>query len=239
MPSSANGVVGLKPTYSRSRVSRYGVIAMSPSLDHVGPMARRVADAAIMFDAISGTDPQDPTSLSEPPSNVLGQIDQGIKNLRIGLDRTYALEGIDRGQAAALENAVKGVVVEPAPSPPFKVSQPQFSLEFLIIAFDDPAMLGHPHQLGERDLGGQDSPPHDSSPAYRPARNTAASLPPNGVPSWEILNHRRRNILPETQRFREPFAGPAGWYRMNLRRSVFERPKKGPLGPVPLYVPQL
>jgi len=109
---------------------------MSPSLDHVGPMARRVADAAIMFDAISGPDPQDPTSLSEPPSNVLGQIDQGIKNLRIGLDRTYALEGIDRGQAAALENAVKGVVVEPAPSPPFKVSQPQFSLEFLIIALE-------------------------------------------------------------------------------------------------------
>lgn len=105
MPSSANGVVGLKPTYGR--VSRYGVIAMSPSLDHVGPMARRVADAAIMFDAISGPDPQDPTSLNEPPSNVLGQIDQGIKNLRIGLDRTYALEGIDSGQAAALENAVK------------------------------------------------------------------------------------------------------------------------------------
>jgi Asp-tRNA(Asn)/Glu-tRNA(Gln) amidotransferase A subunit family amidase len=107
MPSSANGVVGLKPTYGR--VSRYGVIGMSPSLDHVGPMARSVADAAIMFEAISGHDQQDPTSLNEPPSNVLGQIDQGIKNLRIGLDRTYALEGIDRGQAVALENAVKAL----------------------------------------------------------------------------------------------------------------------------------
>jgi amidase len=77
MPSSANGVVGLKPTYGR--VSRYGVIAMLPSLDHVGPMARSVADAAITFDAISGHDLQDPTSLNEPPSNVLGQIDQGIR----------------------------------------------------------------------------------------------------------------------------------------------------------------
>ena len=105
MPSSANGVVGLKPTYGR--VSRYGVVPMSPSLDHVGPMARRVADAAIMFDAITGHDPQDPTSLNQPTSNVLGQIDQGIKNVRIGLDRTYALKGIDSGQAAALENAVK------------------------------------------------------------------------------------------------------------------------------------
>lgn len=80
---------------------------MSPSLDHVGPMTRSVADAAIMFDAISGHDPQDPTSLNEPPSNVLGQIDQGIKSLRIGLDRTYSLEAIDSGQAAALENALK------------------------------------------------------------------------------------------------------------------------------------
>jgi len=104
-PASANGVVGLKPTYGR--VSRYGVLAMAPSLDHVGPMARTVADAAIMFDAMAGFDPQDPTSLNEPPPNVRGQIDRGIKNLRIGLDRTYALKGIDSGQASALENAVK------------------------------------------------------------------------------------------------------------------------------------
>ena len=80
---------------------------MAPSLDHVGSMARTVADAAIMFDAIAGFDPQDPTSLHEPPSNVLGQIEQGIRNVRIGLDRNYALKGIDSGQAAALENAIK------------------------------------------------------------------------------------------------------------------------------------
>jgi amidase len=103
-PASANGVVGLKPTYGR--VSRYGVLPMAPSLDHVGPMARRVVDAAILFDAIAGFDPQDATSLNEPPPNVLSQIDQGVKGLRIGIDRTYALKGIDGGQAAALENAL-------------------------------------------------------------------------------------------------------------------------------------
>jgi amidase len=80
---------------------------MAPSLDHVGPIARTVGDAAIMFDAIAGFDPQDPTSLNEPQSNVLGQIGLGVKNLRIGLDRTYALKGIDSGQAAALESAIK------------------------------------------------------------------------------------------------------------------------------------
>jgi amidase len=104
MPSSANGVVGLKPTYGR--VSRYGVLPMAPSLDHVGPMTRRVADAAIMFDAIAGFDPQDATSLKEPP-NVLGQLDRGIKGVRIGIDPSYALTGIDGGQKAALEKALQ------------------------------------------------------------------------------------------------------------------------------------
>jgi len=56
-PASANGVVGLKPTYGR--VSRFGVLPMAPSLDHLGPITRRVADAAIMFDVIAGFDPQD------------------------------------------------------------------------------------------------------------------------------------------------------------------------------------
>jgi len=104
-PASANGVVGLKPTYGR--VSRYGVLAMAPSLDHVGSLTRTVADAAIMFDAIAGYDPQDPTSLNEAPSSALSPIDQGVRSVRIGLDRTYALKGIDSGQAEALENAIK------------------------------------------------------------------------------------------------------------------------------------
>jgi amidase len=103
MPASANGVVGLKPTYGR--VSRHGVLAMSPSLDHVGPMAREVGDAAILFDAIAGPDPRDPTALDAPPAQALAGLDLGIRGLRIGLDRDYALKGIDAGQARALEAA--------------------------------------------------------------------------------------------------------------------------------------
>jgi len=67
MPASANGVVGLKPTYGR--VSRYGVMAMADSLDHVGPLAREVTDAALMFDAMAGHDARDPTSLDAAPAN--------------------------------------------------------------------------------------------------------------------------------------------------------------------------
>jgi len=105
MPSSANGVVGLKPTYGR--VSRYGVLVMAESLDHVGPMARRAGDAALMFDVIAGQDPKDPTSLPDPVQPVFPQLHAGIRGLRIGIDRDYALKGIDSGQAAAIEAALR------------------------------------------------------------------------------------------------------------------------------------
>ena len=63
-PAAACGVVGLKPTWGR--VSRYGVLALAESMDHVGPMTRSSADAAIMLQAIGGHDSNDPTSLPGP-----------------------------------------------------------------------------------------------------------------------------------------------------------------------------
>src|SRR3569833_324883 len=103
-PASANGVVGVKPTYGR--VSRYGVWAMAESLDHVGPMARRVGDAALMFDAIVGPDAKDPTSLPAPAKGVFQQLREGVRGTRIGIDRGYALKATDAGQAAAIEAAL-------------------------------------------------------------------------------------------------------------------------------------
>ena len=67
-PSAACGVVGLKPTYGR--VSRAGVFPLAASLDHVGPMARSVADVAVVLDAIAGRDPDDPTTRRLPPDRV-------------------------------------------------------------------------------------------------------------------------------------------------------------------------
>jgi amidase len=104
-PSSACGVVGLKPTYGR--VSRFGVLALAESLDHVGPMARQVGDVAILFDAIAGSDPKDPTSLREPAPNTFAEIARGIDGLRIGIDRNYALAGVDRGEAKSVEEALQ------------------------------------------------------------------------------------------------------------------------------------
>lgn len=72
LPSSANGVTGLKPTWGR--VSRYGVFALAPSLDHIGPMARSARDCAAVLGAIAGADPNDPTSSLEPVPDYLSGI---------------------------------------------------------------------------------------------------------------------------------------------------------------------
>ncbi len=104
LPSTANGVVGLKPTYGR--VSRYGVHPLGETLDHVGPMTRSVADAAVVFEAISGSDPNDPTSLSDPVPNMVEGLDGGVEGLRIGFDRGYATEGVDAELAASIDAAL-------------------------------------------------------------------------------------------------------------------------------------
>lgn len=103
-PSAVNGCVGLKPTYGR--VSRYGVFALAPSLDHIGSMARTVEDAALLFEAMAGTDPKDPTSLPDAVSPVVAGLRQGVSGLRIGFDRRYATDNVDADVAAAMDEVL-------------------------------------------------------------------------------------------------------------------------------------
>jgi len=105
-PSAACGVVGLKPTWGR--VSRYGVLALAESLDHIGPMTRSAADAGIMFQAIAGLDPNDPTSLSAPVPEMLDGIDRGVRGLRIGLDEEYISGNTD---PQVVESVLAGIRV--------------------------------------------------------------------------------------------------------------------------------
>ena len=104
-PSAACGIVGLKPTWGR--VSRYGVLALAESMDHVGPMTRSVADAGIMLAAIAGPDPNDPTSLPSPVPNMLDGIGQDIQGVRIGFDENYATSDIDVELAEAVRAGVE------------------------------------------------------------------------------------------------------------------------------------
>jgi aspartyl-tRNA(Asn)/glutamyl-tRNA(Gln) amidotransferase subunit A len=82
-PSSHCSVVGLKPTYGR--VSRYGVIPLSWSLDHAGPMARSVEDCALLLQAIAGYDPKDPAAANVPVPDFRAGLKNGIKGLRVGV----------------------------------------------------------------------------------------------------------------------------------------------------------
>lgn len=104
-PSAACGIVGIKPTWGR--VSRYGVLALAESMDHVGPMTRSVADAGIMLEAIAGPDPNDPTSLPNPVPDMLAEIGQDLRGIRIGFDDDYATDGIDAELAEAVRAGVE------------------------------------------------------------------------------------------------------------------------------------
>ncbi len=106
-PAAMCGVVGLKPTYGA--VSRYGAIAMASSLDQIGPFAKTVEDAALIFDAIRGLDPKDATSVDAylPTSHeILNPDFQKIKKLTVGIPEEYFGEGLDREVAAEMENVM-------------------------------------------------------------------------------------------------------------------------------------
>ena len=103
-PAAACGIVGIKPTWGR--VSRYGVLALAESMDHVGPMTRSVADAGIILEAIAGFDPNDPTSLPNPVPNMLEGIGRDLQGIRIGFDEHYATNDIDTELAGAVRAGV-------------------------------------------------------------------------------------------------------------------------------------
>lgn len=107
-PSSHCGVVGIKPTYGR--VSRYGVVPLSWSLDHAGPMARTVADCATLLQAVAGYDPKDPASANVRVPDFGAELGNGIKALRVGVPRTNWFnenKGTDPETEAAFDSALK------------------------------------------------------------------------------------------------------------------------------------
>lgn len=106
-PAALCGCVGLKPTYGR--VSSRGVIPLSISLDHVGPLAASVADAAIVLQAIAGYDPGDITSADVPAADYAGALRDNAKALRVGVLRKYFFDELDPEVAAAIEHALRGI----------------------------------------------------------------------------------------------------------------------------------
>jgi len=104
LPASLCGIVGLMASYGM--VSLRGVMPLSSSYDHVGPMTRTVRDAAIVLAAIAGHDARDITSLALPVSDYVAAVDGATARLRIGVARPHFFADVDPEVAAAVERAL-------------------------------------------------------------------------------------------------------------------------------------
>jgi aspartyl-tRNA(Asn)/glutamyl-tRNA(Gln) amidotransferase subunit A len=104
MPASHCGIVGLKPTYGL--VSTRGVMTLSWSLDHVGPMCKTVEDAAIMMNIIAGYDELEPTSMNVPVPDYTRAMGMPTQKLRIGLARRPFFDNLDAEVGKAVEAAL-------------------------------------------------------------------------------------------------------------------------------------
>lgn len=120
-PSTVNGITGLKPTWGR--VSRAGVFALAETMDHIGPMTRSAADAAAMLGAIAGPDPDDPTAAQAAVPDYLAGIDDGVRGVRVGIDRALIAAGADADMARVVDEACAvlqrlGAVIRDVALPP-------------------------------------------------------------------------------------------------------------------------
>lgn len=106
LPSACCGIVGLKPTYGR--VSARGVIPLSWSYDHVGPMARTVRDAALLLQAMAGYDSADIASqdVTVPDYSAAFAEDSAVSRMRLGIPRRFFYEDLHPEVAARVEAAL-------------------------------------------------------------------------------------------------------------------------------------
>ncbi len=104
LPAAYCGTVGLKPTFGR--VSARGVVPLSWSYDHIGPITNSVYDAALMLQVLAGYDPGDPGSVDAPVANFVDGLHQFSSKLRIGVPRKFFFDELDSEVTAAIEKAI-------------------------------------------------------------------------------------------------------------------------------------
>ncbi len=104
LPGGVCGVYGMKPT--QGRVSRFGAMGLSFSLDTIGPLTRTVRDCARMLKVIAGPDPEDATAATVPVDDYESSLDKGIGGLRIAVATNHYWDGMDSEIGGALEGAL-------------------------------------------------------------------------------------------------------------------------------------
>jgi aspartyl-tRNA(Asn)/glutamyl-tRNA(Gln) amidotransferase subunit A len=126
-PASFCGVVGLKPTYGA--VSRYGITALAPSLDQVGPLAPTVEDTAILFSLLAGPDPRDASSAEARSFQVPSWDEQFIVGLRIGVPEEFFGEGLDPEVEQAVRRCLRVLAERGAVLIPISLATNQYAID--------------------------------------------------------------------------------------------------------------
>jgi aspartyl-tRNA(Asn)/glutamyl-tRNA(Gln) amidotransferase subunit A len=151
IPAAFCGCVGLKPT--SGRVSRFGVLPLDFSLDHMGPLTRSAEDAALVLQAIAGFDLRDDTS-SKQPVGVLSDLPASIKGRRIGLPENFYNERLTPEVERAFAAAVRGAEAAGAHLVPLRVPNPaEINTVSRVILLAEASALMEPYLHRREDFG--------------------------------------------------------------------------------------
>jgi aspartyl-tRNA(Asn)/glutamyl-tRNA(Gln) amidotransferase subunit A len=158
IPAAINGIVGLKPTYGR--VSRYGVVPLGTSLDHVGPLTRTVEDCALVLQAIAGHDAADGGSVDAPVPDYLVDLDAGVEGITIAVERRHFFyDGVRDDVRQASEEVLQTLQELGARLVEVELPELAWSPEVLMTIMAPEASAVHRKRLRER--------PRDYDPATR------------------------------------------------------------------------
>jgi len=152
-PAAFCGIVGLKPTYGRS--SRAGVLTLSWTLDHTGPMARTVEDCAYLMQPFAGHDPADPASSRAPVGDYVAALGCDVRGLKIGVPRNYFFDGVDAEIVQAFEEAMATLKRLGAEVRDVRIPTMDAAHSFLLIllaeayAYHERDLREHPELYGE------------------------------------------------------------------------------------------
>jgi aspartyl-tRNA(Asn)/glutamyl-tRNA(Gln) amidotransferase subunit A len=183
IPSSLCGVTGLKPTFGR--VSLRGVVPLSWSLDHSGPIARTALDCGLILQTVAGFDPGDPGSVDRPVDDYGRDFDGGLGGLRIGIPANFFFdaEAVNTDVASAVMEATRtlaglGATVTPVEVPDM-VRGARANGTILVAdaaAYHEETIRLHPDDIQDTVLARLQGGANVSGPAYARARRTQSEF---------------------------------------------------------------
>jgi aspartyl-tRNA(Asn)/glutamyl-tRNA(Gln) amidotransferase subunit A len=190
IPAAINGIVGLKPTYGR--VSRYGVVPLGTSLDHVGPLTRTVEDCAIVLQAIAGYDRADGGSVDEAVPDFRSDLEAGVQGLVIGVERPHFFyEGVTEDVRRAVEEVLEAFKALGTTIVEVNLPELAWSPQVLMTIMASESSTVHRRRLRERR--------DDYDPATRRALEMGEFIPAThyllAQRARALLRHRMANLF--------------------------------------------